>query len=90
MNENTRNLNGDTPLIAIVSRPVDKKGSKYACLGALLKLAHSLEINATTAFDDNTALHIAVKVRGGEGRGGGAAAETVLLRYVMDAIIEGQ
>ena len=72
-----RDQNGDAVVHAIVRQTAGKH--KFDCLLALLinSDAGSLDINLITA-DNNTALHLAVKVRfasvllgeGGRGRGG--------------------
>ena len=74
---NVRDQNGDAAVHAIVRRTPDKH--KFDCLLALLinSDAGSFDINLITA-DNNTALHLAVKVRftlqlysWGEGKEGG-------------------
>ena len=57
-----RDQNGDAVIHAIARRPVDQM--KFDCLMAILihTPSHDLDINLTTV-DENTALHLAVKVQ---------------------------
>ena len=61
MDVNERDQNGDAVIHAIVRRPQDKH--KFDCLLSLLIHSDvgSFDINLTTG-DNNTALHLAVKV----------------------------